>query len=92
MTTPGEALKASGAAGAEAGSRSAGSTTVSCDLVRLGVFFDGTGNSRAHVGTDLIDSWHSNVDLLARLYDETDAKSEDFMMEHRCAPHSDQST
>lgn len=68
MTTPGEALQTSTAAGAAAGSRAADSTTAGCDLVRVGIFFDGTGNSRAHIGTDNIDSWHSNVDLLERLY------------------------
>lgn len=73
MTTPGDALNASAAAGAEAGSRSADSTTVSCDLVRVGMFFDGTGNSRDHVGTDNIDSWHSNVDLLEWRYRKTRA-------------------
>lgn len=68
MTTPGDALQASTAAGAQAGSRSADSTIVSCELVRVGIFFDGTGNSRNHVGTDNIDSWHSNVDLLEHRY------------------------
>lgn len=68
MTTPGESLQISTAAGAEAGTRSADSTTVSCDLIRVGMFFDGTGNSREHVGTRHIDSWHSNVDLLERRY------------------------
>lgn len=68
MTTPGQALAVSNAAAAEAGSSSADSTTVSCQMVRVGMFFDGTGNSRAHVGTDHIDSWHSNVDLLERVY------------------------
>ena len=68
MTTPGEALAASAAAGAAAGTGSADTTTVSCDLVRVGMFFDGTGNSRNHVNTGDIDSWHTNVDLLERLY------------------------
>lgn len=73
MTTPGSALAASAAAGAEAGARSADSTTVACDLVRVGIFFDGTGNSRDHVGTNNIDSWHSNVDLLERRYKNSSA-------------------
>ncbi len=73
MTTPGEALAASTAAGTAAGSTAADTTTVACDLVRVGMFFDGTGNSRAHVGTNHIDSWHSNVDLLERRYKDSSA-------------------
>lgn len=73
MTTPGAALQSSARAGAEAGGGAADTTTVACDLVRVGIFFDGTGNSRDHVGTRHIDSWHSNVDLLERLYKDTDA-------------------
>ena len=66
--TPGDALDASASAGAEAGTRAADTTTVACDLVRIGMFFDGTGNSRDEVGTGNIDSWHSNVDLLQYRY------------------------
>lgn len=46
MTTPGEALAASTAAGA----RSADATTVSCEMVRVGPFFDGSGPSLADGG------------------------------------------
>lgn len=46
MTTPGAALQTSAAAGAEAGTRSADSTTVSGDLIRVGMFFDGTGTEQ----------------------------------------------
>jgi hypothetical protein len=79
MTTPGEALAASSAAGAEAGARSADATTVSCEMVRIGHFFDGTGTSRDHVGTRHIDSWHRNVDLLERFYvDSPDTEAATF--------------
>jgi hypothetical protein len=50
MTTPGEALAASTAAGAEADARSADATTVSCEMVRVGLFFDGSGPSLADGG------------------------------------------
>ncbi|MEP3344959.1 MAG: DUF2235 domain-containing protein [Litoreibacter sp.] len=73
MGTPGDALSTSAAAGAEAGAGAADSTTVACDLIRVGLFFDGTGNSRDHVGTSNIDSWHSNVDLLERQYKNSSA-------------------
>jgi hypothetical protein len=55
------------AAGAEAGTAPADSVVMGCDLIRIGVFFDGTGNSRDHANTGDI-SWHTNVDLLERLY------------------------
>lgn len=72
MTTPGSALAASNNAGATAGSGASDGVAVACKAVRVGMFFDGTGNSRDHVGTSHIDSWHSNVDILERLYKDTD--------------------
>ena len=69
--TPGAALSTSAAAAAEAGTGQADSTTVSCDIVRVGMFFDGTGNSRNHVGT--VDAWHTNVDILERAYKKSSA-------------------
>ena len=38
-----------------------------CDLLRIGVFFDGTGNSREHIHLPDI-SWHTNVDLMEEVY------------------------
>lgn len=73
MTTPGDALSASAAAGTAAGSGASDGVCVACKAVRVGMFFDGTGNSRDFVGTNNIDSWHSNVDLLQRFYKDTDA-------------------
>ena len=58
------------AAAAEAGPGSAESIAVTCELLRLGIFFDGTGNSRNHAGRGEV-SWHTNVDLLERKYEDT---------------------
>lgn len=52
-----EALAAGEAAAAEAGPGEVGVTTVSCDVACVGVFFDGTNNSRDHVGMEDI-GWH----------------------------------
>lgn len=47
-----------------------------CSRINLGIFFDGTGNSRNLVGKkqlfggDYIDSYHTNIDLLQRVYFE----------------------
>ncbi|MGH1329347.1 MAG: phospholipase effector Tle1 domain-containing protein [Paracoccaceae bacterium] len=68
------ANRAASSAGAEAGAGSAESTAVSCEIVRVGVFFDGTSNSRRHVGRANI-SWHTNVDILERLYENTLSKT-----------------
>lgn len=57
-------------AGQEAGSGPSDSVIMSCDLLRIGVFFDGTGNSRAHVSTGDV-SWHTNVDLLEEIYTDS---------------------
>ena len=67
-----EAARTARAAAAEAGPRSADSIAVTCDLIRFGVFFDGTGNSRNHAGTGDV-SWHTNVDLLEQKYETTNA-------------------
>ncbi|RCW77960.1 DUF2235 domain-containing protein [Paracoccus lutimaris] len=40
---------------------------VGCELLRVGMFFDGTGNSRDHVPVGGV-TWHTNVDLLERIY------------------------
>lgn len=69
-TSPGAALAVSGAAAAEAGTGQADSTTVSCDIVRVGMFFDGTNNMRSPVPAG---SWRSNVDLMERIYKKSDA-------------------
>jgi len=71
-TTPSsvqEALAAGDLAAAEAGPGRIGTTTVSCEVLCIGVFFDGTNNSREHVGMPGI-NWHTNVDFLERLYAE----------------------
>lgn len=67
--SPKEALRVAESAAAEAGSGDVGVTTASCDVICIGVFFDGTNNSRDHVGMPDI-NWHSNVDFLERLYTE----------------------
>lgn len=67
------ALTASANAAREVGSGPVDSVTAGCGALRMGAFFDGTGNSRNHVarvgqpGID-VDAWHTNVDLLQRLY------------------------
>lgn len=70
----GAANLAARGASTEAGTSGADSTTVSCDLIRVGVFFDGTGNSRAHHSRGDV-SWHTNVDLLEHLYTDTGGKA-----------------
>ena len=62
-----EVLAASHAAAAEVGSGSVGRIAASCDVICIGVFFDGTYSSRDHVGQPGI-NWHTNVDLLDELY------------------------
>ncbi len=73
MTTPianSDAVDVAEQAGKETGSDSAQSVGVSCSVFRMGVFFDGTGNSRKHVGEDKI-SWNTNVNLLEHVYKKT---------------------
>lgn len=67
-----EATAAADAAAAEVGSGPIDTVAAGCDLFRFGVFFDGTGNSRDHVGQGSFGSWHTNVDLLEHLYVVTD--------------------
>ena len=69
LTSPSsnEALRVAESAAAEAEPGDVGVTTASCDVICIGVFFDGTNNSREHVGMPGI-NWHSNVDFLAELY------------------------
>ena len=67
---PAAANAAARAAGKEAGTGPADSIIMGCDLLRIGVFFDGTGNSREHIHLPDI-SWHTNVDLLQRRYADT---------------------
>ncbi|MDO5642720.1 MAG: DUF2235 domain-containing protein [Paracoccus sp. (in: a-proteobacteria)] len=72
------ALDASEAAAAEAGDSPTDTAVMGCGMLRIGVFFDGTGNSRDHadlVGSPGIDveSWHTNVDLLERIYKKSDS-------------------
>lgn len=55
------------AAAQDAGTAPADTISVACSLVRAGVFFDGTGNSRDHVPVEGV-TWHTNVDLLERNY------------------------
>ncbi|SPH19781.1 hypothetical protein ASD8599_00522 [Ascidiaceihabitans donghaensis] len=73
MTDPVAANQTASAAGDEAGAGSADSIAISCDLIRYGVFFDGTNNSRDHTALEDI-AWHTNVDLLERIYEETESK------------------
>lgn len=72
MGDPVAANQTATAAADEAGAGSADSIAVTCDLIRFGVFFDGTGNSRDHAGTGDV-SWHTNVDLLEHRYEKLDA-------------------
>ena len=66
---PGAANDAARNAGNEVGTDPADTIAVACDLLRIGVFFDGTKNSRDH--TAAVEAWHTNVDLLEHLYLET---------------------
>jgi hypothetical protein len=61
------ANRAADGAAAEVGTGPVDTAVQGCGLVRYGMFFDGTGNSRDHVGGDF-ESWHTNVDLLERIY------------------------
>lgn len=65
--TPGAANLVAQAAADEAGTGDVGSTVVGCEVICVGMFFDGTNNSRLHVGMPAI-NWHSNVDLLEHIY------------------------
>lgn len=67
-----QATVAANAAAAEVGPGAVDTVAAGCDLFRFGVFFDGTGNSRDHVGQGTFGSWHNNVDLLERLYLDTE--------------------
>ncbi|WP_298258163.1 DUF2235 domain-containing protein [uncultured Litoreibacter sp.] len=69
LTTPNpqDAIRLADEAAAEVGTGDVGTTTVSCDVICIGVFFDGTNNSRNHVGKSGI-NWHTNVDFLEQLY------------------------
>ncbi|MGB0901995.1 T6SS phospholipase effector Tle1-like catalytic domain-containing protein [Halocynthiibacter sp.] len=51
--------------------RSINTTMVACKRIRMGVFFDGTGNNRFLVGTPGFDGWHTNIDFLEQAYKET---------------------
>lgn len=55
------------AAAQDAGTAPADTISVGCELIRAGMFFDGTGNSRDHVPVGGR-TWHTNVDLLERNY------------------------
>lgn len=57
------------AAADDVGSGSADTIAASCEMVRVGVFFDGTNNFRNR-GSDAKRAWHSNPDLLEEIYDE----------------------
>ncbi|MEO0751471.1 MAG: DUF2235 domain-containing protein [Pseudomonadota bacterium] len=58
------------AAASDVGSGSADTIAASCEMVRIGVFFDGTNNFRNRA-SDPNRSWHSNPDLLEEIYEET---------------------
>lgn len=70
----GNAKAIADAAAKNAGGGNVGLTKQKCSRVNLGVFFDGTGNSRELVGkktiwgNPLIEADHTNVDLLESLY------------------------
>ncbi|MFD1796748.1 DUF2235 domain-containing protein [Paracoccus aurantiacus] len=66
-----QATAAANEAAAEVGSGPVDAVAAGCDLFRFGVFFDGTGNSRDHAGQGDFGAWHTNVDLLERLYLDT---------------------
>lgn len=58
-----------GTAAAQSGNGASDTVTARCTLIRIGVFFDGTKNSRDHVGMGkAMDSWHTNVDHLEEIY------------------------
>ncbi|OCX60461.1 hypothetical protein BFP70_17785 [Thioclava sp. SK-1] len=62
-----------GGAAAQSGNGASDTTTARCTLIRIGVFFDGTNNSRDHVGKGKdMDSWHTNVDHLEGIYEGED--------------------
>lgn len=65
--SPGAANQTAQAAADEAGTGSVEATTVGCEVLCIGMFFDGTNNSRLHVGKPAI-NWHTNVDLLEHVY------------------------
>ena len=67
IADPAVAQTVARASAPEAGTAPADTIGVSCSLVRAGVFFDGTGNSRDHVPVEGV-TWHTNVDVLERNY------------------------
>lgn len=52
----------------EAGDASSNNAIMPCSRINLGVFFDGTWNNRFLVGTDKLDSYHTNVDFMELIY------------------------
>lgn len=72
---PGLAQRVARSAAQEAGSAPADTIAVGCELVRVGMFFDGTGNSRHHVPVGGV-TWHTNVDLLEHIYNEAKSVTE----------------
>ena len=70
----------------EAGGGQTDAIMCGCDLIRIGVFFDGTNNFRDFAGQqrpgeDEPRSWHTNPDLLEELYDDTEGSPIDTVVE-----------
>ncbi len=72
-TNPSLAQDVAAAAAEEAGTAPADTIAMGCGLVRIGVFFDGTGNSREHVPVQGV-TWHTNIDILERNYQNLEAE------------------
>lgn len=66
---PSVAQRVARASAQDAGTAPADTISAGCGLVRAGVFFDGTGNSRDHVPVAGV-TWHTNVDILEENYIE----------------------
>lgn len=66
---PSVAQRVARASAQDAGTAPADTISAGCGLVRAGVFFDGTGNSRDHVPVAGV-TWHTNIDILEENYIE----------------------
>ena len=52
------------------GNGNVNSETTKCSKINIGIFFDGTFNSRQLVGTSGFDAWHTNPDFMENLYEK----------------------
>lgn len=74
-TTPaGQANAAADAAAAEAGGDAADAVAMTCGLIRVGVFFDGTSNFRDKANDPAFGAYHTNPDLLETIYPDDHGK------------------